>query len=267
MCPAQVFGARQSLFSNPTTDEIDFDTQAQFYRYLSQSGLTGLVILGTNAETMLLTREERASLLRTARNAVGPNYPIVAGVSGHSTKQVLEYIADAYQVGANYVLILPAAYFGKQTSPSITEKFYSIVAEQSPLPVVIYNFPAVCNGVELDSETIAVTADRHSNVVGVKSTCASVGNPTRLAATLSSDSFSIFGGQADFLLGGLSVGSAGCIAAFANIFPKSVSTTYRLHTSGDTIEALRLQRVAALAESPCKAGTAATKYAAAIFSA
>lgn len=100
-------------FFDPATNEIDFDTQAQFYRYLSRSGPTGLVILGTNAETMLLTREERASLLRTARTAVGPHYPIIAGVSGHSTKQVLQYIADAYQAGANYVLVLPAAYFGK----------------------------------------------------------------------------------------------------------------------------------------------------------
>lgn len=103
--------------------------------------------------------------------------------------------------------------------------------------MIIYNFPAVCNGVDLDSETIAAIADRHSNVVGVELTCASIGKLTRLAATLSSESFSIFGGQADFLIGGLSVGSAGCIAAFANIFPKTVSRMYRLHTSGETTEA------------------------------
>jgi 4-hydroxy-2-oxoglutarate aldolase len=109
-----------------------------------------LVVVGTNAETLLLTREDRASLLQTARRAVGPNYPIIAGVSGHSTKQFLQYISDAYDAGANYVSVLPAAYFGKQTTPSIITRFYDDVAEQSPLPVVLYNLLAVCNGVDLD---------------------------------------------------------------------------------------------------------------------
>src|SRR2546423_4033635 len=104
-CPAVTF-------FNPATDELDLQAQSKYYSYLSRSGLTGLVILGTNAETLLLTREERAALLATARKAVGPNYPIMAGVGGESPKQVLEYIADAHKAGANYALVLPAAYFG-----------------------------------------------------------------------------------------------------------------------------------------------------------
>jgi 4-hydroxy-2-oxoglutarate aldolase len=254
-------------FFNPTTDELDLEAQAKYYQYLARSGLAGLVILGTNAETLLLTREERASLLRTARAAVGPDFPLIAGVSGHSTKQVLEYISDAYDAGANYILVLPAAYFGKQTTPSVIMRFYDMVADKSPLPVIIYNFPAVCNGVDLDSETITAIATKHSNVVGVKLTCASIGKLTRLAASLSPERFSIFGGQSDFLIGGLSVGSAGCIAAFANVFPKTITRIYDLFTSGKTIEALELHRIAALAESSCKAGIAATKYGAAICSA
>lgn len=259
-CPAVTF-------FDPIKDEIDVEAQAKFYHYLSRSGLTGLVILGTNAETMLLTREERALLLRIARTAVGPDHPIIAGVSGHSTKQVLEYISDAHEAGADYVLVLPAAYFGKQTTQPVIVRFYQEVAEHSPLPIVIYNFPAVCNGVDLDSETITDIALRNSNVVGVKLTCASVGKLTRLAASLAPDRFSIFAGQADFLIGGLSVGSAGCIGAFANIFPKTITHIYDLYTSGKTREALKLHQMAAQAESPCKAGIAATKYASSIFSA
>jgi dihydrodipicolinate synthase/N-acetylneuraminate lyase len=107
-----------------------------------KSGLTGLAILGTNAETLLLTREKRVALLATVRNAVGPDYPLMAG---HSAKQVLEYIVDAYKAGANYALVLPAAYFGKQTTPSVITRFYHQVAEKSPLQIIIYSFPAVCN--------------------------------------------------------------------------------------------------------------------------
>ncbi|TVY81205.1 putative 4-hydroxy-2-oxoglutarate aldolase [Lachnellula suecica] len=259
-CPAVTF-------FNHEKDTIDLVSQKKYYEYLSTSGLAGLVILGTNAEAFLLTREERFQLIQAAREAVGPSFPLMAGVGAHSTKQVLELISDAAKAGANYVLVLPPAYFGKATTLAVIEKFYSDISASSPLPIIIYNFPAVCNGIDLDSEFITKLAKKHSNIVGVKLTCASVGKITRLAASLPSSEFATFGGQSDFLIGGLSVGSAGCIAAFANVFPKTISKIYKLYKEGNAEEALKLHRIAALAESPCKAGIASTKYAAAIHSA
>ncbi|KAI5285997.1 hypothetical protein KEM52_002193, partial [Ascosphaera acerosa] len=147
------------------------------------------------------------------------------------------------------------------------------VAARAAVPVVLYNFPGVCNGVDLDSEAIAAVAQSPAhagNVTGVKLTCGSVAKITRLTAVLGAAEegrFAVFGGQADFLLGGLSVGSAGCIAAFANVFPKTIARIYALYAAGRHAEALQLHRKAALAESPCKAGIASTKYAAAIHSA
>ncbi|KAG9558646.1 aldolase, partial [Aureobasidium melanogenum] len=254
-------------FFDPATDDLDLGSQKAYYSYLSKSGLTGLVILGTNAETFLLTRTERASLLKCAREAVGPEYPIMAGVGGHSTKQVLEYIEDAAHAGADYVLVLPPGYFGPATTEVVVRNFYDQVAKASALPIVLYNFPGVCNGVDLSSSLITELANTHSNIVGVKLTCGSVGKITRLAAQLPASRFSVYGGQSDFLIGGLSVGSAGCIAAFANVFPKTISRIYKLWTEGQYEEALKLHRVASLAEEPCKAGIASTKYAASVFSA
>lgn len=100
----------------------------------------------------MLTREERATLLKTAREAVGPNYPIMAGVGGHSTRQVMEFIADAVEAKADYLLLLPCAYFGKQTTAKVVTSFYDEVAAKSPLPIIIYNFPGVCNGYDIDSD-------------------------------------------------------------------------------------------------------------------
>lgn len=88
-----------------------------------------------------------------------------------------------------------------------------------------------------------------------------------MAAVLPKEQFATFGGQSDFLIGGLTSGSSGCIAAFANVFPKSISKIYQLWQEGKTAEALELHQKAALAEQPCKSGIAATKYAAAIFAA
>lgn len=110
-------------------------------------------------------------------------------------------------------------------------------------------------------------ANRHSNIVGTKLTCASVGKITRLAATFPETRFATYGGQSDFLLGGLAVGSAGCIAAFANIFPRTLRHIYDLYKSGKNEEALKIHRIAAIAESFSKAGIANTKYAASLTSA
>jgi 4-hydroxy-2-oxoglutarate aldolase len=250
-------------FFDPSTDTLDLASQKQYYAYLSTTGLAGLVILGTNAEAFLLTREERRILIATAREAVGPSYPLIAGCGAHSTAQVLELISDAYAAGADYALVLPAAYFGKASTPAVIENFFVHVAQKSPLPIVIYNFPGVCNGVDMDSELIARIAKRSRDVVGVKLTCGSVGKITRLAATFAPSEFAIFGGQSDFLIGGLAAGSAGCIAAFGNVFPKSIVRIYDLWMQGKVEEARVLHGKAALAESPVKAGIAAVKFASA----
>jgi len=262
-------------FFDQATDTLDLESQKKYYAYLSRTGLAGLVIMGTNSEAFLLTREERAQLIATAREAVGPDYPLMAGVGTHSAKQTLELAHDAAAAGANYLLVLPPAYFGKATTMNVVKRFFADVARKSPLPVLIYNFPGVCNGVDIDSETItdivrestAASPDGISNIVGVKLTCGSVGKITRLAATFSPTEFAIFGGQSDFLIAGLTVGSAGCISAFANVFPKTVSKVYELFTAGKMVEAMELQRSSALAETPCKGGIASTKYAVALYSA
>lgn len=251
-------------FFHHANDTLDIESQTKYYSYLSQTGLAGLVILGSNAEAFLLTREERKILLEVARKACGPSFPIMAGVGGHSTKQVLEHIADAAHAGANYVLVLPPGYFGKQTTPDVISSFFDDLARESPLPIVIYNFPAVVNGVDLDSNTIARISKRHSNIVGVKLTCGAVGKITRLSAELNPDRFSIFAGQSDFLIGGLASGAAGTIAGFANVFPKTIVKIYNLYKSGKVEAALELHRKAALAEQPCKEGIASVKYAAAL---
>lgn len=262
--PASGVWAPTITFFDHETDTIDTEAQAKYYSYLSRTGLSGLVVLGTNSETFLLTREERKLLLETARQACGPSYPIMAGVGGHGTKQVLEYISDAADAGANYCLLLPPAYFGKQTTPEVIGNFFDEVARKSQLPIVIYNFPVVCNGIDLDSATIAALARKHEKIVGVKLTCGAVAKITRLSAEFPPERFAIYGGQSDFLIGGLASGSAGTIAGFANVFPRTIVHIYDLYMQGNLKEAMELHKVAALAEQPCKAGIASVKYAAAL---
>ena len=107
----------------------------------------------------------------------------------------------------------------------------------------------------------------HPNIVGTKLTCASVGKITRLAAEFSPADFAVFGGQSDFLLAGLAVGSAGAISGFANVCPKLIRKIYDLYSAGKHQEALKLHRTAAFAEVIGKSGIANTKFAASLTSA
>lgn len=267
-CPAVTF-------FNHGTDQLDLLSQSKYFAHLAQSGLTGIVVLGISSEGFLLTREERFLVVTTARKTVGPAFPLMAGVGAHSTKQTLQFAEDAAKAGANYLLVAPPGCFGKVTSMNVVQRFFIEVAARSPLPVVIHNSPDVCNGLDIDSETIVSlfheSAASHpsgrSNIVGVKLTCGSVGKITRLSAMLGPEQFSTFGGQSDFLIGGLVAGSSGCIAAFANVFPMLTARIYALYKQGRIDEAIRLQKVVALAESPCKGGIAPTKFGVACYSA
>lgn len=107
----------------------------------------------------------------------------------------------------------------------------------------------------------------HPNIVGTKLTCASVGKITRLAAEFPPSQFAVFGGQSDFLIAGLAVGSAGTISGFANVCPKTIRRIYDLYVAGKHEEALKLHRVAAFAEVIGKSGIANTKYGASLTSA
>lgn len=108
---------------------------------------------------------------------------------------------------------------------------------------------------------------KHKNVVGVKLTCASVSKITRLAAEFDKTEFAVFGGQADFLIAGLAVGSAGAITGYGNVAPKTISKIYQLYTSGKVEEAMKLHRIQAHGEVIGKSGIANTKYGASLTSA
>ena len=126
------------------------------------------------------------------------------------------------------------------------------MADASPLPVLIYNFPTVCAGIDLDSDTINTLAE-HPNIVGTKLSCGSIGKLHRLTTTNLSSSFAVFAGQSQWVLPGLFCGSAGVIAATVNLFPKLHTKLYTLWKNGQVDEAMKIQ------EQLCHTDWAVTK--------
>ena len=132
-----------SLYKPTPTQEIDLEAMYAHCQYLVRGGQHGLVYQGTNGEAVLLSPEEKISVIKMVRKAVTdlgvPEYPIVAGISGQSTRESIRLAKDAAEAGASFGLLLPPSFWAKAMSEEALLGFYRDVADASLIPVVIYN--------------------------------------------------------------------------------------------------------------------------------
>ena len=220
-------------------DELDLVTLRRHIQRLVETGIAGYVVMGTNGEAVHLTSEERVQIIETARDVGGENTPILAGCGEQSTRATIANCQRATRSGADIALVLPPFYFkGRMVSHALIGH-YRAIADNSPLPVVIYNMPASTGGLDLDAATICTLAEHH-NIIGVKD---SAGNMVKLAQIYSEtpSRFRVFAGSAGYLLPALAVGAVGAVAALANVFPREVCRLYELFIDGKLEEARLLQ--------------------------
>jgi 4-hydroxy-2-oxoglutarate aldolase len=105
---------------------------------------------------------------------------------------------------------------------------------------MIYNFPVVTAGQDLDSDTLAALAE-HPNIVGTKLSCGNIGKLHRLTSRFPQSDFAVFAGRSDLLTQGRLSGSSGAIAALVNIVPKLHAKLWKLIQEGNIKEAMELQ--------------------------
>ncbi|MDQ6661213.1 MAG: dihydrodipicolinate synthase family protein [Chloroflexota bacterium] len=220
-------------------DELDLPTLQKHIRRLAETGIAGYVVMGTNGEAVHLTSDERAQVIEAAREAAGSTVPILAGCGEQSTRATLANCREAARYGADAALVLPPFYFKGRMNNTALIAHYQAVADESPLPVLIYNMPGSTAGLDMDAATICTLAE-HPNIIGVKD---SAGNVAKLAQIVAQvpDDFQVFAGSAGYLLPALVVGAVGAVAALANIFPREVCRIQQLFEAGELEEARRLQ--------------------------
>ncbi|KAK1770055.1 aldolase [Phialemonium atrogriseum] len=240
------------------SDTIDVPATQRHAARLLAAGVAGLVVHGSNGEAAHLSREERCVGVRAvadaARHAADKpgRVPVIAGCGAQSVRETVELCAEARGAGATHALVLPPGYYAGLLGPAGLVDFFAEVADRSPLPVLVYNFPAAAHGVDLDSDVLLRIA-AHPNVVGVKLTCGNTGKLARVAAEAPKvrggrDDFFVAGGSADFLLQGMVVGGHGTIAGFANLAPRACVRIVELFEQGRFAEARELQAEVARAD-------------------
>ncbi|KAF3761861.1 hypothetical protein M406DRAFT_50588 [Cryphonectria parasitica EP155] len=227
-------------FSNDQNQEIDWDVQTKHLEFLVNSGLHGIVLAGTNGEAVTLTPAEKTKLVKTTREIAKklgrPDLTVTLGCGGQCTRDAIAETHLAKEAGADFALVLVPSYFHFAMNEEAIMTFFEELAEASPIPIVIYNFPGVASGLDVNSDMLA-RLGRHPNIVGVKLTCGGIAKVARVRSVFRPDQFCALAGQSDWLVPALAVGGIGTITGVANLYPKFCIKIYNLYLAGKTKEA------------------------------
>lgn len=203
---------------------------------LNQSRLRGYLVLGTNGEFRSLSSHEQMEVLRTVVKIASPDKVIMAGTGAESTKVSVELCHQAAEIGAHYGSLITPFFFAKNMSDSALIHHFIQVAENSPIPVLLYNNPGV-TGITM-STTVVKEVSSHPKIVGMKDS-----SPGNLSAYIlnAKPGFSLLAGSANFFFTGLLMGAVGGVLSLANIFPEPCCKLYDLGMAHQLEEGRKLQ--------------------------
>ena len=132
----------------------------------SRTPVAGIVVLGSTGEAIMLSDQERRDVLKVAREAAAPNKVLIAGTGIESAIETLRLTEYAAELGYDVAMVRTPHYYKKQMAPANMLAFYRTVADRSPLPIIIYNFPQA-TGYDIPAEVVIELAD-HPNLIGIK---------------------------------------------------------------------------------------------------
>lgn len=227
----------------------------------NKTGLAGYVATGSTGESVFLNKEEKIRVWETVREAAAPGKLLIAGTGAESVRETVEMTNLAASIGYAVALVRTPHYFKSQMNrPESQLTFFRAVADQSKIPVVIYNFPQA-TGLDIPADAVIQLAG-HPNIIGIKE---SGGNIEKVASMVDEapETFQVLVGSAATIYPSFSVGAVGAILAFANAAPCASLAVYEAARSGDHPRARQAQRkiAAAAAAVPPRLGISGLKYA------
>jgi 4-hydroxy-2-oxoglutarate aldolase len=203
--------------------EIDWDVQEKHFEFLISNGLHGIVIAGTNGEAATLSSAEKTQLVqrcrKTAQRLGRSDLPIAIGGVAGCTREAIQQTVEAKEAGATAFLALVPSYFHFAMDQAAIVAFFTELADASPIPIIIYNFPGVVSGLDVNSEMLNILG-KHPNIPAVKLTCGGIAKVARISAAFKTSEFCALAGQSDWLIPAMSIGGTGCITGVANLYPK-----------------------------------------------
>jgi 4-hydroxy-tetrahydrodipicolinate synthase len=216
------------------TGEVNETVLREYTAFLADGGVHGLFPCGSTGEFPSLTRQQRKRVIETVVDAAD-GQPVLAGCGDTNLERVCQLIGDADDVGADAAVVVTPYYL--ETSQASLDRFYTRVADRSPLPVVLYDIPSL-SGRQLTTDTVVGLAD-HDNVVGLKTSTSDLLQIAEVVRNTPS-SFDVLPGFPELTISALDVGGRGVIAGPANVFPTVVADVYEHYQAGERQRAVQL---------------------------
>ncbi len=198
---------------------IDFDKIPQIIDNIVSGSANYIVVLGTTAETSLLTIEEKNQLINTIIEANNSRLPLVIGIGGNNTDSVIKEINKTNLDHFSAILSV-SPYYVKPTQKGII-KHYSMISKESPIPLILYNVPSRTGSI-IEIDTYLEIIDQNDNILGIKEASGNLSFAQDLIKA-SPSNIQVICGDDQLTLPMILSGGSGSISVIANAFPSKIS--------------------------------------------
>jgi len=195
---------------------IDFDAFGKILRNLIDNQINYIVVLGTTGEAVTLTKNEKKELIHFADNCINKEVPLVVGMGGNNTAEIIEnYTTFSFENVGAVLSVTP--YYNKPNQNGLYEHF-RIVAEKSPVPVILYNVPGR-TGVNMTADTtLRIANEFPGKVIAIKEASGNIEQISKICK-YKPVNFTVISGDDGLAVPSISIGAQGIISVVANAFP------------------------------------------------
>ncbi len=224
--------------ATPFKKDLSIDTEAlkRIVNFSIDGGVDYLVLMGTTAENATMTEDEKKFVIQTIIQTNNGRLPLVLGVGGNNTKEVVEELKQTDL--SNFIAILSISpYYNKPTQEGIYQHFKAI-AEASDIPVILYNVPSR-TGANMLPSTVMRLANDFKNIIAIKEAAGDMIQAMQLLKDKPED-FLVLSGDDIIALPMVLAGGSGVISVIGQGFPKEFSEMIRLGLNRKVDEAFKL---------------------------
>lgn len=212
---------------------VDYQGLGNLINHIIVGGVEYIVSLGTTGESATLNEDERKAIMELTLEVVNHRVPVIAGIGGNDTKEVINTLKSFNNRGFEAILSV-SPYYNKPTQRGIYEH-YKAIAGESPLPIMLYNVPSR-TGSNIAAETTLRLAHDFKNIIGIKEASSNFDQFNEIMRDKPKD-FLFISGDDPVTLPLIAMGSMGIISVIGNAIPQLFSTMVRLCLSGNFAEA------------------------------
>ena len=209
--------------------QVDYQGLRNLVNYLIDGGVDYLVSLGTTGESATLSKEEKKKVWAFTAEVANGRIPLVAGIGGNNTHEVVGEV-KGFDVSGYDAILSVSPNYNKPTQEGIYQH-YKIIAETTPLPVILYNVPAR-TGSNVTAETTVRLAHDFKNIIGIKEASGIFDQVSQIMRDKPED-FLVISGDDAIALPVIALGGIGVISVVGNALPRQLSDMIRLCLDGE----------------------------------